>query len=135
MKPLDRNKANFSSEPLQSQLESSMDETPAAERVDIAFYQSYADICERALADGREEDIVAIQAIENCYHERRTITFDILVELFGAGVVSNDKLARAKQLLPEHEYRSLMGVLENYVEQSKENDAAMPLSSETQLCF
>lgn len=135
MKPYDRHEADFSSEQSHDQLRSSMDEAPVAMRVDQKFYRSYAHLCEQALADGREEDILALQEIENCYHERYTISFDILVELVKTGVVPDDKLARGKQLLPEDEYRFLMDVLGKYVRQSREDEAAPPLSGETQLCF
>jgi len=138
MTPYDRYEADFSSEPLHTRLESFMDETPALRRVDQKFYRSYADLCERAMVDDREEDIIALRDIEDCYHERYTIAFDILTELFKTGVVSNDKLARGRQLLPEDEYRFLMDVLENYTGQSsgdQGDQAAPPLSSETELCF
>lgn len=131
MMPYNRYEADFSPEPLHNQLESSMDEVPATVHVDQKFYRSYAHLCEQALADDREEDIVALREIEDCYHERYTISFDILVELFKSGVVPNDKLARGKQLLPEDEYRFLMDVLENYAKQSRGDEAAPPLSSET----
>ena len=133
MKPYNRYEADFSPEPY-NQLGSSMDETLAVMRVDQKFYRSYAHLCEQALADDREEDIIALREIENCYHERYTIAFDILVELIKTGVVPDDKLARCKQLLPEDEYRFLMDVLGNYVKQFREDEAAQPLSSETQLC-
>lgn len=135
MKPCSRYEADLSPEPLHDQLESSVDETPEAVRVDQTFYRNYAHLCEQALTDDRKEDIIALREIENCYHERYTIAFDILVELLKTGVVPNDKLARSKQLLPEDEYRFLMDVLENYFKQSREDEAASPPSNETQLCF
>ena len=118
MKPFEQHEADVSSEPVRNDLESLMDNEPAVTGVDRTFYENYAMLGKRLLADGHEEDFKALQALENCYYERYRIGFDILVEVFAAGAVPDELLAWSKRLLPEDEYRFLTDILENYIKLS-----------------
>lgn len=126
MKPLTECKAGISSELLYNARQPTVNDESAIERVDKGFYESYAKLAERALAGSHEEDILALQAIENAYCGS-TIALSILMKvLFLKDDATDELLTCAKRCLSEEEYLFLMELLKGFIGLPKGNEAVSP---------
>lgn len=112
---LPREEANTSSELFRNAAESLLNRHPAIEGVKKTFYDSFTPLVQKARADGNEEDIRALLNIEQCFEERPTIEFDILVTAFEKKAVSDIRLARAAELITDEDYQFLLKVLRNFL--------------------
>lgn len=128
MKPLSQREADFSPELLRDKLESLVVSSPTIEDVDLKFYKGYATVCEKLSATGHDEDLIALQSLENAYLERYTVGLKLLTTLFLTGAVPDNFLAYGKQLLSGDMYLSILKMLDNYNKSTKDM-AAVPSSN------
>lgn len=119
MKPLNECKAGISSELPYNAQQLMVNDGSAIERMDSEFYNSLAKLAERILADSHEEDIHALQEIENTYCGSKIAMVILVKVLFLKEEATSELLTCAKRNLPEQEYRFLMDLLNGFTELSE----------------
>ncbi len=127
MKPLNKFKAGISSELPYNAQQPMVNDGLAIERMDREFYNSLAKLAERILAGSHEEDIHALQEIENTYCGSKIAMVILVKVLFLKEDATSELLTCAKHCLSEQEYRFLMNLLNGFTELS-EGDNVFPLS-------
>lgn len=130
MKPLTGCKAGIGSELLYNARQPNINDESAIEHADRGFYESYAKLAERALAGSHEEDILALQAIENAYCGSAIALSILMKVLFLKEDVADEFLACAKRCLSEGEYLFLMELLEGFTRLPEGNEAVSPFPNE-----
>ena len=102
----------------------------AAEHADQKFYESLAKIDKKVLADRHEEDLLALQAIENSYCYS-VIGLKILMQ---ALILKEDLMAElldcAKKYMPEENYLFLMELLKGFGRLPEEPQTVLPSRGE-----
>lgn len=127
MKPLNDCKAGISSELPYNAQQPTVNDSSAIECMDREFYNSLAKLAERILAGSHEEDIHALQEIENTYCESKIAMVILVKVLFLKENATSELLTCAEHCLSEQEYRFLMDLLNGFTELS-EGDNMFPLS-------
>lgn len=130
MKALTERKAGISSELLYNAWQPTINDESAIERVDKGFYESYAKLAERALAGSHEEDILALQAIENAYCGSAIALSILMKVLFLKENATDELLACAKRCLSAEEYLFLMELLKGFTRLPKGTETVSPSPSE-----
>ena len=110
MKPLNDYKAGISSGQPYNAQQPMVNDSLARDR---KFYHGFAKVAERILAGGHEEDIYALQEIENTYCESKIEMVILLKELF-LKEDATELLTCAERNLPEQKYRFLMDLLNGF---------------------
>ena len=131
MKPWTKCKAGVSSELPCNPMQPITGGASAMERADQEFYESFAQIAERALKGDYEEDILALQAIENT-HCASQIAMSVLVKvLFLEEDVTSELFDCAKRNLSKEEYQSLKELLKGCTGLFMESETAPPSPGES----
>lgn len=114
MKPLNECKAGISSELPYKAQQPTVNDGSAIECMDREFYHSLAKLGERILAGSHEEDILALQEIENTYCGSKIAMVILMKVLFLKEDATSELLTYAERCLPEQEYRFLMDLLSGF---------------------
>lgn len=130
MKPLTECKADIGSELLYNARQPSVNSESAIGCAGKEFYESFAKLAERALVGSHEEDIFALQAIENAYCESAIALSILMKVLFLKEDASDELLAYAKRCLSEEEYLFLTELLKGFTGLPRGNEAVSPSPGE-----
>lgn len=127
MKPLNECKAGISSELPYNAQQLMVNDSSASECMDREFFNSLAKLAEQRFAGSHEEDIHALQQIENTYCRSKIAVVILVKVLFLKEDATSELLTCAKRCLSEQEYRFLMDLLNGFTELS-EGDKMFPPS-------
>ena len=114
MKPLNECEAGISSELPYNAQQSMVNDGSTIECMDRGFYHGLAKLGERIMAGSHEEDILALQEIENTYCGSKIAMVILVKVLFLKEDVTSELLSYAKRYLPEQEYRFLVDLLNGF---------------------
>lgn len=133
MKPWNNYKAGISSELPYNEQQPMLNDSSAIECMDREFYHSLAKLGERILAGSHEEDIHALQGIENTYCGSKIAMIILLKVLFLKEDATSELLTCAERYLPEQEYRFLIDLLNGFTGLPEGDKMYRPSPSESGL--